>query len=93
MDYHEALAENSAHYKVEYDDFMELFERALKRLPPTQQRIIRLSKLEHLSNKEVAVKLSLSEQTVKNQLSLGLKELREVLLKAMLIVAILYLYL
>ena len=36
-----------------------------------------MSKLESLTNKEIALELGLSEQTVKNQLSLGLKKLRE----------------
>ena len=46
-------------------------------LPPTQRKIVTLSKIYQFSNKEIVEKLSLSEQTVKNQLSLGLKTLRE----------------
>jgi RNA polymerase sigma-70 factor (family 1) len=62
---------------VEYADFVKLFSLAIKKLPQTQQRVIRLSRFEQLSNREIAEKLSLSEQTVKNQLSVGLKNLRE----------------
>lgn len=37
---------------------------------------MRLSKIEMLSNKEIAHLLDYEEQTVKNQLSMGLKKLR-----------------
>ena len=55
------------------------FIHAMSRLPKTQQLVIELSRFKQLSNKEVAERLSLSEQTVKNQLSLGLKMLRSLL--------------
>lgn len=53
----------------------------MKQLPLTQQRVISLSRFSLLSNQEIAERLSLSEQTVKNQLSLGLKALRMLLEK------------
>ncbi len=43
----------------------------------TQRRVIELTRLRELSNKEAAQVLELSEQTVKNQLSIGLKTLRQ----------------
>lgn len=64
-------------YQLEYQEFVTKFRAILKTLPETQQRVITLSKIEQFSNKEIADKLSLSEQTVKNQLSLGLKTLKE----------------
>lgn len=68
---------------MEYDEFYRLFLKAIKRLPLKQQKIVRMSKIRHLSNKEIAHTLSLSEQTVKNQLSTGMKQLRAMLLKLM----------
>lgn len=72
----ERLSENIAEY-LEYEEFEKRFHRWVEQLPLTQQKIIKLSKLEGMSNKGVADILSLSEQTVKNQLSLALKTLRE----------------
>ena len=46
-------------------------------MPSTQRRVIELTRLRELSNKEAAQVLELSEQTVKNQLSIGLKALRQ----------------
>lgn len=45
-------------------------------MPPTRAKVVKLSKLEGFNNKEIADLLSLKEQTVKNQLSIGVKELR-----------------
>ena len=63
-------------HQLEYRDFVEMIDRLIKKLPDTQQNVIKLSRFNNLSNKEVAEKMSLSEQTVKNQLSLGLKTLK-----------------
>jgi RNA polymerase sigma-70 factor (family 1) len=66
-----------ASYKVEYDDFLSQVERAMSKLSKTQREIIRHSRFEGLELKEIAAKMSLSEQTVKNQLSVGLKLLKQ----------------
>lgn len=68
---------DDASHQLEYQEFVAKFRAVLKTLPETQQKVITLSKIEQYSNKEIADKLSLSEQTVKNQLSLGLKSLKE----------------
>lgn len=59
-----------------YVEFVRLVKQKIRRLPPTQQRVISMSRFDGLTNKEIAVTLHLSEQTVKNQLSLGLRRLR-----------------
>jgi RNA polymerase sigma-70 factor (ECF subfamily) len=65
--------------QLEYQEFVVKFKKAVQTLPSTQKKVIILSKIQELSNKEIAEKLALSEQTVKNSLSLGLKYLKEVL--------------
>jgi RNA polymerase sigma-70 factor (ECF subfamily) len=79
VDYQEKLAADDAGHSLEYEDFVGQIRKALGQLPPTQRKVIELSRLKGLSNSEVSEKLSLSLQTVKNQLSLGLKALREIL--------------
>ena len=75
--YKNELFVEDALYKLEHEEFVKRFHRALATLPVTQKNVITLAKIEQLTNKEIAIKLSLSEQTVKNQLSIGLKKLKE----------------
>lgn len=62
---------------MEYDEFLQTVRAAIDSLPESQRCIIRLSRIEGMKNGEIAEKLGRSEQTVKNQLSLGLKTLRK----------------
>ncbi|SEW34333.1 RNA polymerase sigma-70 factor [Chitinophaga arvensicola] len=55
----------------------EHFAKALDKLSPRVKEIYLLSREAHLSIPEIADKLQLSEQTVKNQLTVALKHLRE----------------
>lgn len=66
---------------MEYDEFMKQLDECISQLPKAQQQIIRLSKFEQLANKDIAEQLNYSEQTVKNQLSIGLKQLKSLLQK------------
>ena len=92
MDYLDHSPEGStADRPMEYDDFLRQVNRYIDQLPEAQQRIIRLSKLEMLSNKEIAQELGYSEQTVKNQLSLGLKQLRTMLRGKLSLIGLLFL--
>jgi len=45
-------------------------------LPPRCQEIFRLSRYEHLTNREIAKKLDISEKTVENQITIALRRLR-----------------
>ncbi|MBC9928976.1 RNA polymerase sigma factor [Chitinophaga qingshengii] len=58
-----------------------LIERAVSQLPPKRQQIYRLSRHEGLSHKEIAEQLSLSQNTVKDQLVISLKYIREYIYK------------
>ena len=80
MDYldHQGTA-HAADSPIEYDEFIRQVNDCISQLPAAQQQIIQLSKFEQMGNKEIAEQLNYSEQTVKNQLSLGLKQLRKLL--------------
>jgi RNA polymerase sigma-70 factor (ECF subfamily) len=77
VNYKGEMSINDTGQHLEYQEFVEKLEKALKTLSPTQQKVITMSKIEQLSNKEIAAKLSLSEQTVRNQISVGLKNLKQ----------------
>lgn len=63
--------------RVEYEDFLRIVRQASDRLPKTQRQVFDCCKLQQLPNAKVAQMLGLSEQTVKNQLSLALKQVKE----------------
>lgn len=58
-------------------ELKQQIQQALNELPPRVKEIYQLSREHNLTNKEIAEKLDLSEQTVKNQLSAALKHLRQ----------------
>ena len=90
VNYMDIISAEDAHSKLEYNEFLHRFQKIMKTLPVTQQKVIYLSRIEQLSNKEIAATLSLSEQTVKNQLSLGLKALKEKLNKISLLLILFF---
>lgn len=61
---------------VEIKELTEFIESEISRLPPRMQQIFRMSREEDCSIGDIADKLQLSEQTVKNQLTEALKRLR-----------------
>ena len=63
--------------RIEYAEFVREVDALIDALPPAQRSIFKLSRRDGLSNREIALRLSLSEQTVKNQLSSALKQLRQ----------------
>lgn len=83
VDYQNELSAGEDCHRMEYEQYVGILKSAIRQLPPTQQRVIALSRFSQLSNKEIAERLSLSEQTVKNQLSVGVKALRMLLAKVL----------
>ena len=75
---------------IDFDEYLEIVRQSIDQLPPAQRRILRMSKFEGKSNREIAEALSVSEKTVKNQLSLGNKALRAVIKRFLTIVGIFY---
>ncbi|MFT3902782.1 MAG: RNA polymerase sigma-70 factor [Niabella sp.] len=61
---------------LHYKQLEKLIDNEVSKLPERMQQVYRLSRNEHLRNSEIANRLNLSEQTVKNILSESLKRLR-----------------
>lgn len=73
----EAMADSATPTaRMEYDDFVQQVSVAMQKLPKTQQRVIQMSRFELIPIRDIASSLNLTEQTTRNQLSLGLKRLR-----------------
>jgi len=67
--------------QLEAKELQQTIQHSLDQLPARVKEIYKLSREEGLSNTEIAQKLNLSEQTVKNQLSTALKHLRKSLMR------------
>ncbi len=64
---------------IEYTEFCNKVSALVNSLPATQREVIRLSRFENLSYPEIAERLGLTHQSVKNALSKGLSTLRKYL--------------
>ncbi|MEO5978707.1 MAG: RNA polymerase sigma-70 factor [Chryseolinea sp.] len=68
--------DNSTEESVFLNDFHQALEREIEKLPAKRQMIFRLHKNEHLSMKQVASRMGISEKTVENQYGKALKVLK-----------------
>jgi len=67
---------NSTEDYIEERDLIKTVERLVSVLPPKMARAFILSKLEFKTHEEIARELNISEKTVKNLLSEGVKQIR-----------------
>lgn len=75
--WNEAFAHNNTQQQVSLKELQQQIEQAISALPPRMQQIFRLSREEHLSPAEIAGQLSLSVQTVKNQLHRATEKVKQ----------------
>ncbi|MDR3693005.1 RNA polymerase sigma-70 factor [Mucilaginibacter sp.] len=76
--------------QLEAKEMQQAIQHSLNQLPARVKEIYKLSREEGLSNPEIAQKLNLSEQTVKNQLSTALRHLRKSLMRISPVIFILW---
>jgi len=65
-----------AESSLEVKELKAIIDQFVEDLPAQAQKIFHLSRNEHLSHKEIAQQMGLSEKTVKNQMNISLKKLR-----------------
>ncbi len=73
--------QNTVYDQVYYNELNSFLNLQIDQLPEKMKEIYRLSREENLSLEEIADRLSISSQTVKNQLTTALKRLRQKLSK------------
>lgn len=71
--------ENSYSIEEELDaaDLKKYIDELIAQLPPQRQRIFRMSREEHLSNREIAERCAISEKAIERQITLALKFIKE----------------
>ena len=68
--------QNDTEDHIIFSDLLRVTENAIAELPKQQQAVFRLSRFEGLSYEEIAEKMSISKNTVKNHLVVALKTLK-----------------
>jgi RNA polymerase sigma-70 factor (family 1) len=74
--YFDVLDSEEANDRLETKELTANIAAAVRQLPARMQQVFRMSREEDLSIAEIARKLNLSEQTVKNQLTEALRRMR-----------------
>lgn len=78
-DYYKAFIpqqEESTRREVEFNELMQAVETCVKTLPEKSRSVFRLSRLEGVSNREIAERLNLSEKAIEYHLTKSLKVMR-----------------
>ena len=78
--------------EVEYKELRSAIDREVASLPDRMREIYKLSRVNHLRNTEIAERLNISEQTVKNTLTITLKRLKSKVLHIFWAFLILFLF-
>lgn len=63
-------------YRVREKEFSEMIQKEIAALSPRTREIFELSRKSHLSNKQIALQLNLSEHTISDQIKKALRQLR-----------------
>ena len=63
--------------KIDADSLRLYIDKLIEQLPLSRKEIFKLSRRDHLSNKEIAIRLSISEKTVETQLYRSLRFLKQ----------------
>ena len=71
-----AMQEETIHNNIYYKELHISINREIGQLPEKMREVFDLSRNHHLSAREIAQKLSISEQTVRNQISDALHRIR-----------------
>lgn len=61
---------------LSYNETNTRIQNDIEALPPQRRAVFKMSRYEHMSNMEIAVKLNLSVRTVEKHIELALKDLR-----------------
>lgn len=61
---------------VQYNELYLAFQKAIQQLPPKTRDVFKMSRMEHLSVKEIAQQLNISEKAVEYHITSSLKTLR-----------------
>jgi RNA polymerase sigma-70 factor (family 1) len=68
---------NQPDQQLQYKEVYNYIQKGIDSLPPMRQQVFRMSRMEGLSHEEIALKLGIARNTVKQHIVLALNTLRE----------------
>lgn len=83
LDFIDTLEDNSNEELMEYKELQQQIDQIIEELPSRCQEVFKLSRLEHLTHKEIAEKLAISTKTVEYHIANALVYLRSQLGKTL----------
>ena len=83
LDFIDTLKDNSNEELMEYKELQQQIDQIIEELPSRCQEVFKLSRLEHLTHKEIAEKLAISTKTVEYHIANALVYLRSQLGKTL----------
>jgi RNA polymerase sigma-70 factor (ECF subfamily) len=87
-----ASTDNFFYDKLEEEEINQLVYQTIQSLPPRCKQIFELSRFEGKTFEEISLELSISKNTIKNQLVRALKHIRQVLEKNEILLLIAYFF-
>lgn len=68
---------NQPDHQLQYKEMYTYIQKGIDSLPPMRQQVFRMSRMEGLSHEEIAARLGIARNTVKQHIVLALNSLRE----------------
>ena len=88
----ELLDHNDGESRIKDQELLHELGQYLEQLPKRCQEIFQMSRIDHLSNQEIAGRLGISKRTVENQITMALKHLRVCFKHASVIISLWYIF-
>ena len=73
----DASDDNGPQLTAEFNETSRIIRQRVENMPDRRREVFRLSRMEHLSNKEISEMLNLSVRTVEKHIELALKDIRK----------------
>lgn len=86
----ESIKVNGTEEQIQYQELNQLLEQAYATLPPTRQQVFALSRIEGLSNTEIAEQLQTSNSNIENHLYKALQDIRKILARHKIVYLLLF---
>jgi RNA polymerase sigma-70 factor (ECF subfamily) len=83
---------NQSDHRIKNQELLQELSHYLEKLPKRCQEIFYLSRMDNLSNQEIAGRLGISKRTVENQITMALKHLRSCFRQASIILCVYYMF-